>query len=380
MNKLALCIAGILGLAACKEGCGPAAGSGASGVKVGLVTDVGGRGDESFNDSALRGLEMWAAGKKYTASGYQPLPDAEFQASITPDLKNEGIAHLSVTPVVLQAKASEDYEPDLELLVSEKVSLTVGVGFMLENAIEATAKKRPEGRFLLIDSPILDAQNKPYQLPNVMTAVFRENESCFLVGAVAALASRTGKVGFVGGMEIPIIKRFEAGFVAGLKVVNPEVSAQAKRVYTGNFDDSASGKRVALDLYNQGVDVVFHAAGAGGIGVIQAAKEQNKFAIGCDADQAHLAPANVLTSTLKHVDYAVYRAIKSVVEKKFQPGDAVLGLRDGGVGVAPITLDFPGKDAAIARVEKLRKAVIEGQIKVPAAIDELDRWSPPTSE
>src|SRR6185503_5664127 len=246
MKKLALCIAGILGLAACKEGSGPSAGSGASELKIGLITDVGGRGDQSFNDSALRGLEMWAAGKKDTANGYQPLPDAELQASITPDLKNEGIARLSVTPVVIHAKAHEDYEPDLDLLVNEKVSLAVGVGFMLENAIEAAAKKHPESRFLLIDSPLLDAKNEPYQLPNVMTAVFRENESCFLAGAVAGLATRSGKVGFVGGMEMPIIKRFEAGFVAGLEVVNPEVASQAKRVYTGNFDDSTSGKRAAL--------------------------------------------------------------------------------------------------------------------------------------
>ena len=380
MKKLALFLACLFSLAACKDSSGPSSGSGPSEVKIGLITDVGGRGDESFNDSALRGLEMWAAGKKYAVSGYQPLPNAEFQASITPDLKNEHIAHLGVSPVILQAKAHEDYEPDLDLLVKEKVSLTIGVGFMLENAIEATAKKHPESRFLLIDSPILDAQNKPYTLPNVMTAIFRENESCFLAGAVAGLASKSGKVGFVGGMEIPIIKRFEAGFVAGLKIVNPELAAQAKRVYTGNFDDSASGKRIALDLYNQGVDVVFHAAGSGGLGVIQAAKEQNKFAIGCDADQAHLAPKNVITSTLKHVDYAVYRAIKAVADKKFAPGDAVLGLRDGGVGLTSITVDFPGKDAGLAKVEKLRKAVMAGQIKVPATIDELNSWTPPKLE
>jgi basic membrane protein A len=379
MNKLALCVAGLLSLAACKDR-EPAAGAAASGVKIGLITDVGGRGDQSFNDGALRGLEMWAAGKKYTPSGYQPLPAAEFQASITPDLKSVGIAPLPITPVVLQAKAQEDYEPDLDLLVNEKVSLAVGVGFMLENATEAAAKKHPDSRFLLIDSPLLDAQNKPYQLPNVMTVVFRENESSFLAGAVAGLASKSGKVGFVGGMELPIIKRFEAGFVAGLKAVNPEAAAQAKRVYTGNFDDSASGKRAALDLYNQGIDIVFHAAGAGGLGVIQAAKEQNKLAIGCDSDQAHMAPTNVITSALKHVDYAVYTAAKSIVDKNFKAGDTVLGLREGGVGLAPLTGDFPGKDAAAARVEKLRQAVIAGQIKVPATLEELGSFNAPKVE
>lgn len=381
MNKLAFCIAGLLSLVACKENREPAAGAdGVKSVKIGLITDVGGRGDQSFNDGALRGLEMWAAGKKYTPSGYQPLPDAELQASITPDLKSAGITPLSITPVVLQAKAQEDYEPNFNVLVGEKVSLAVGVGFMLENAIEASAKKHPDSRFLLIDSPLLDAQNKPYQLPNVMTVVFRENESCFLAGAVAGLATKSGKVGFVGGMEMPLIKRFEAGFIAGIKAVNPEAAAQAKRVYTGNFDDSSSGKRAALDLYNQGVDVVFQAAGAGGLGVIQAAKEQGKFAIGCDSDQSHMAPATVITSALKHVDYAVYSASKSVVDQKFKAGDTVLGLRDGGVGLAPITVDFPGKDAAVARVEKLRQAIIAGQIKVPATLDELAGFAPPTVE
>jgi basic membrane protein A len=379
MHKLAFGIAGLLSLAACKASNDPPAGAASaagSGIKVGLITDVGGRGDQSFNDGALRGLEMWAAGKKYAASGYQPLPDPEFQASITPDLKSAGIAHLPVTPVVLQAKAQEDYEPDLNLLVSEKVDLAVGVGFMVENAVEASAKKHPGTRFLLIDSPILDAQNKPYQLPNVMTVVFREHEGSFLAGALAGLATRTGKVGFVGGMELPLIKKFEAGFVAGLKTTNPQAAEQSKRVYTGSFDNSAAGKRAGLDLYNQGIDIVFHAAGADGLGVIQAAKEQNKLAIGVDSDQSHLAPQNVLTSMVKHVDYAIYLATKAVADKKFQAGDTVLGLSNGGVGLAPITVDFPGKEAAVAKIEKLKEAVVAGKIKVPATVEELKSFTP----
>jgi basic membrane protein A and related proteins len=380
MNKLALCIAGLLSLAACKDRSEPAAGGGAAGAKIGLITDVGGRGDQSFNDGALRGLEMWAAGKKYAAGGYQPLSDAEFQASIPPDLKSAGLTRLSITPVVLQAKAQEDYEPDLNLLVTEKVELAIGVGFMVENAVEASAKKHPQTRFLLIDSPILDAQNKPYKLPNVMTVVFQEHEGSFLAGALAGLATKSGKIGFVGGMELPLIKKFEAGFIAGIKTTNPKAADEAKRVYTGSFDNSSAGKRAGLDLYNQGMDIVYHAAGADGLGVIQAAKEQNKLAIGVDSDQAHLAPQNVLTSMVKHVDYAVYTASKAVVEKKFQAGDTVLGLSNNGVGLAPVTIDFPGKDAALAKVEKLKQAVIAGKIKVPATLDELKTFSPPLVE
>jgi len=355
----------LAGLTACKGNQDSSTNAAASGIKIGLVTDVGGRGDESFNDSALRGLETWAADKKYTASGYQPLPANDRAQTIPASLKDASIAPLGVSPVVLTSKAQEDYEPNLDLLAKEKVRLAVGLGFMLENAIESAAKKHPETNFLLIDSQLLDAQNKPYTLPNVQTVVFRENEGSFLIGALAALATKNGKVGFVGGMELPIIKKFEAGFIAGVKMINAQAADEAKRVYTGNFDDSASGKRAGLDLYNQGVEIVYAAAGAGGIGVIQAAKEQGKLALGCDSDQAHLAPQNVLSSSIKHVDYAVYTAVKSTTAGSFQSGDRVLGLKEGGVDIAPVTLDFPNKQAALAKLEKLRKAVVDGQVKVP---------------
>ncbi|MCK6587421.1 MAG: BMP family ABC transporter substrate-binding protein [Polyangiaceae bacterium] len=390
MKKLALGLAaaatifGSIGGMGCKgdsdKPAGGAAGGAAGGVKIGLVTDVGGRGDQSFNDGALRGLEMWAAGKKYTAGGYQPLPEAELKASIPVSLQNSGIAPLGVTPVVLTSKAQEDYEPNLGLLVTEKVGLAVGVGFMIENALEAAAKKHTGTRFLLIDSPLLDAQNKPYTLPNVQTVVFREHEGSFLAGALAGLASSSGKVGFVGGMELPIIKKFEAGFIAGLKTVNAQAADQAKRVYTGSFDNSSAGKRAGLDLYNQGVDIVFHAAGADGLGVIQAAKEQNKLAIGVDSDQAHLAPQNVLTSMVKQVDYAIYTAVKSVADNTFKAGDRVLGLKENGVGLAPVKIDFPNKQAALDKVEKLRTAIVEGKIKVPATLEELQSFTPPPIE
>lgn len=379
MRLRPLLLALALSSIACPRG-GDKGAAGKPGLKIGLVTDVGGRGDESFNDGALRGLEMWVAGKKYTAGGYQPLGDADFQASIPPDLKTAPIAHFECTPVVLQAKAQEDYEPDLDLLVGEKVDLAVGVGFMLENAVEAAAKKHPQSRFLLIDSPILDSQNKPYLLPNVMTVVFRENEGSFLAGALAGIATKTGKVGFVGGMEIPLIKKFEAGFLAGVKTVNPQAAETAKRVYTGSFDDPTAGKRLALELYNQGVDVIFHAAGHDGLGVIQAAKEQDKLVIGVDSDQAHLAPKNVLTSMVKRVDYAVYLAARSVKDGKFTAGDTVLGLKAGGVGLAPVGVDFPGKEAALAKVEALKKQIVAGKLAVPATIDEYKKFTPPPSE
>jgi basic membrane protein A len=302
------------------------------------------------------------------------------QASVPQSLKASSVAPLGVTPVVVASKAQEDYEPNLGLLVSEKVDLAVGAGFMIENALEAAAKKYPNTRFLLIDSPILDAQSKPYTLPNVQTVVYREHESGFLAGVLAGLATKTGKVGFLGGMEIPLIKKFEAGYVAGLKTVNPQAAAAAKRVYTGSFDNTSAGKRVALDLFNQGIDIVCAAAGGDGVGAIQAAKEQNKFVIGVDSDQSHLAPQNVLTSMIKQVDYTIYDTIKALAANKFQPGDRTLGLKEGGVDLAPVRVDFPNKEAALARVAKLKQAVIQGSIKVPATLEELATFTPPSAE
>ena len=194
----------------------------AAALRIGLVTDVGGRGDQSFNDGALRGLEMWAAGKRYSTKGYQPLAADELKQSIPDDLRSTAaIRLLNVEPVVLQAKQQEDYEPNLQILVEDDVKLAVGVGFMLENAIEAVAKKNPSTRFLLIDSPILDEKGTPYSLPNVRTVTFRENEGTFLVGAVAGLVTRSNVVGFVGGMQSPLIRKFEAGFRAGVLTTNP---------------------------------------------------------------------------------------------------------------------------------------------------------------
>src|SRR5215510_4381225 len=192
-------------------------------LKVGLVTDVGGRGDQSFNDSALRGLELWAAGKKFAGSGWRDATAEEIKASIPLELANlqPPIERLPIAPLVLQSKAQEDYEPNLQLLVDQDVGLTIGTGFMLENAVKTVARRNPGARFLLIDSPLLDAQGKPYTAPNVRSVIFREEEGSFLVGALAGLATQVKRVGFVGGMEIPLIKKFEAGFRAGVAATNP---------------------------------------------------------------------------------------------------------------------------------------------------------------
>ncbi|MDC0709705.1 BMP family ABC transporter substrate-binding protein [Stigmatella sp. ncwal1] len=351
--------------------------------KVGLITDVGGRGDNSFNDAGLRGLEIWAAGKKYEGGKYVPASPEDIQKTLTPDLLTlqPPISPQAIEPLVIQSKSPEDYEPNLQLLVDQGADLSVGNGFMLESAVETVAKRNPKSQFLLIDSPLLDAAagNKPYTLPNVRTVTFKEQEGSFLVGALAGLVTKTGKVGFVGGMEVPLIKRFEAGYRAGVKTTQPKAAEALLAVYSGSFDNVAAGKQVAQDLIAKGADVIYHAAGADGLGVIKAVEEARAagkavYAIGVDSDQSHLAPEAVLTSMLKHVDLAVYEAAKDLAAGKFTAGDQLLGLKEGGVGYAAVRVDFPGKAEALQKVEALRQRVIAGEIKVPASVDEVSAF------
>ncbi len=343
-------------------------------LKVGLVTDVGGRGDHSFNDSALRGLELWGAGKKVEGGSYKDASPEELKETLQQDLATRGIAPVGVTPVVLQSKVPEDYEPNLQLLVDQGVSLAIGVGFMLENAVETVAKRNPDAQFLLIDSPLVAADGKTYTLPNVRTVMFREEQGSFLVGALAGLVTKGNKVGFVGGMEVPLIKKFEAGFRAGVAATNPKATVLVN--YTGSFDNVAAGKQVGQDLVTKGADIVYHAAGSDGLGVIQAVKEARAagkpvFVIGVDSDQSHLAPEAVLTSMLKRVDLGVYEAVRDLSQGKLQGGDVVLGLKEGGVSYAPVRVEFPGKAEALQKVEELRTKVVNGEIQVPTNPSQL---------
>src|SRR5204863_7829951 len=231
-------------------------------------------------------------------------------------------------------------------------------------ATRSVAARNPKTRFLLIDSPVLDASGKPTTAPNVRSVVFREHEGTFLAGALAGRLTRS-KVGFVGGMQLPLIRKFETGFRAGVRQVNPAVEILV--AYTGTFDDERKGIEVGHDLYQRGCDIVFHAAGLDGLGVIKAAQQAGKLVIGVDSDQAHVAPRNVLTSMVKHVDMAVYLAVKDVLEGRFSGGDLVLGLREGGVGLAPVGKMVPEaqREPALAQVEKLREAIIAGKLTAP---------------
>jgi basic membrane protein A len=353
---------------------------------VGIALDVGGRGDQSFNDGALRGVEGLAAGVKSTAHGYVSLTDAEYAAIVPSDLS--AVAHLPIPPpLVLSGKAQEDYEPNLQLLVDQGVELTIAVGFMMEPAVRAVSLRNPNAKFLLLDSPVLDETGKkPVVRPNVRAVVFREQEGSFLAGVLAGELTRTGKVGFVGGMQLPLILKFEAGFRAGVRAVNPDAEKNMLVAYTGTFDDEKKGVEVGGDLYAKGCDIVFHAAGLDGLGVIKAAEKAHKLVIGVDSDQSKVAPHNVLTSMVKHVDVAVYQGISDQLAGKFAGGDVTLGLKEGGVGLAPLGGDaIPEitnemKAGAIADINKLTQAVITGRITVPATIADLGPFQPVSPE
>ncbi|WNG19696.1 BMP family protein [Cystobacter fuscus] len=349
-------------------------------TRVGLVLSLGGRGDQSFNDSALRGLEEWAAGVKYEGGGYKELGPEERQASLQGSLgqdlarRDSPVEPLGITPVVLQSRVAEDYEPNLQLLADQGVPLSLAVGFQLENAVETAAQRDPEMHFLLVDSPLLSAQGEPYTLPNVRTVVFREEEGCYLVGALAGLATKTNKVGFVGGMEIPLVKRYEAGFRAGVAATNPKARVVAN--YTGSFTHFALGKQVGQDLLTKGSDVIFAAAGVDGLGAIQAVKEardegKTVYVLGVDSDPSHLAPKAVLSAVIKRVDLVVYEAVRDQVRGQFRGGTQTLGLKEGGIAYAPVRLDFPGKDEALRTLESLKAKIIAGEIQVPTHPSQL---------
>ncbi|HVO31435.1 MAG TPA: BMP family ABC transporter substrate-binding protein [bacterium] len=303
-------------------------------VKVGLVFDIGGRGDNSFNDSADRGLER---------------------------AKKE----LGAEVEVLEPGDGSDRESALRQLASKNPDVVFGVGFLFTDDVNRVAADFPKVHFACVDYTVDPKKPIP---PNVAALKFKEEEGSFLVGALSALVSKTHKVGFVGGMEIPLIKKFEAGFKAGVAAIDPKTGVMVKYAgVTGDaFKNPAKGKELALAIYGQGADVIFHASGSTGQGVFTAAKEQNKLAIGVDSDQQALAPGHVLTSMVKHVDVAVFETVKAAKAGKFQAGVQTFDLKSGGVDYV---YDDKNKalipDAARAKVEELRGKIVGGQIQVP---------------
>ncbi len=321
-----------------------------SDLKVGLVTDVGGVGDQSFNMMANQGLEK---------------------------AKSE----LGVEAMLVESQQASDYSSNLQRMAEKGCKLVFAVGFSLAPAVKEIAARYPDTQFAIIDSAEPAASN-------VANLVFKEEEGSFLVGMLAGGMSKSGKIGFVGGMEIPLIKKFEAGYRAGARTANPSVTVSAK--YTNNWTDVSKGKELALSLFNEGADVVMHASGQCGLGVIEAAKQKGPgfWAIGVDADQDHLgtadsknpaAPSRVLTSMLKRVDTAVFDTVKHVSDGSFKGGQQIFGVKDGGVGLSPLRYtkaDIPEK--LLAEVARMEKAIAAGEVKPPSTLEEESAFKAPT--
>jgi len=332
LRRSAMLAGCLLSLAALAGGCGPASDQKAAGgpLRVGMVFDIGGKGDRSFNDSAYRGLMR---------------AEEEF-----------GIAAVEFEP-----GQDSDREQGLRKLAERGFDLIIGVGFLFTEAIRSVAADYPNVHFALVDGQV-DG------LANVASLVFREEEGSFLVGALAAMNSKSGIIGFVGGMEVSLIKRFEAGYRAGAQAVRPEIQVLVNYagVTPSAFADPVKGKELALSQMGRGADVVFHASGTTGNGVIEAAREKGRLAIGVDSNQDYMAPGFVLTSMEKRVDNAVFETIRALRAGSFSGGIHEFGLATGGVGY---TLDEhnagligPGQKAT---ADSLAAEIIAGRIKVP---------------
>ena len=304
-------------------------------LKVGLVFDVGGRGDKSFNDSAYRGLER---AKKELGVSFEYIEPGE----------------------------GADRESALRLLASGDAVLIFGIGFLFTDDITAIAKDFPDKKFACVDYAVNPGQPIP---PNLIALKFREEEGSFLVGALAALKSETGKIGFVGGMKIPLIKKFEAGYIAGAKYAKPnaEVFVAYAGVTANAFKNPSKGKELALSQYSKGADIIFHASGSTGLGVFEAAREMNRLAIGVDSDQYSEAPGHVLTSMIKDVDVAIYETIESVQNGTFKGGVRMLGVAEGGIGYVydNNNQELIGESIR-SKVEELKEKIISGEILVPS--------------
>ena len=319
---------------------GAAAPSTAGAVNVGIVFDMGGRGDKSFNDGAYLGAER-----------------AE---------KELGIHVRFIEP-----GEGSDREAGLRLLAAEGMDIVIGVGFIFTDDLTQLAKEYPNTKFAGVDYSVgQDKDGKVIPPPaNLAALKFREEQGSFLVGAIAALVGRSKKVGFVGGMNFPLIHKFEVGYAAGVKAVCPdcEVLSQYAGVTPEAFRNPGKGKELALSQYQQGVNVIFHASGSTGLGVFEAARQTGKLAIGVDADQYNEAPGYVLTSMVKGVDNAVFDTIKRVKESRFKGGIYQYGLAEGGVGyVFDKNNEKLIPPAVRARVESLRQDIIAGRISVPS--------------
>jgi basic membrane protein A and related proteins len=308
-------------------------------LRLAMVTDTGGLGDRSFNDGAYRGLT-----------------DAK--------------AELHADIAVLQSRSAADYQPNLTVLANKEYDEIFAVGFLMARDVDEVSSRFPTRNFAIIDAVV--------DQPNVASITFREQEGSFLAGAVAAMASKTKTIAFIGGIDIPLLRKFEAGYAAGARQIDPAVNVLVK--YVGSFDDPAAGKEIGGVLLSQNADVVYVAAGKAGLGALEQIKDhEGAYGIGVDVDQDAIYPGKILTSMVKRVDIGVLTISKTAATGKVPHGHVELGLKDGAIGLTDFKYTRKAlTPAQFAELGRLRSAIIAGKIVPPQTREQLAAFKPVT--
>ena len=288
-----------------------------------MVTDVGGVNDGSFNQSAWEGLQR--AQKE-----------------------------LGIQAKYLESKTDADYIPNIETLVDDDYDLIICIGYQLADALRTEAEANPDKKFAIVDDASIE-------LDNVACLMFEQAQASYLVGYIAGKTTKTNTTGIVIGMATDVMNEFGYGYLAGVKDANPDANILQNNV--NSFADTGAGKTAANNMVANNADVIFHAAGGTGLGVIDAAKEAGIWAIGVDSDQSKVAPKTILTSAMKRVDNAVYDEAKAVLDGEYKAGVKTYTLKDGGVDIAPTTDNLP--EELLKEVEDVKAKIIAGEIKVP---------------
>jgi len=329
MNKkqwlgLGLVTVAAFGLAACGNRASRSDSSNAkTDLKAAIVTDTGGVDDKSFNQSAWEGLQR--AQKE-----------------------------LGIQAKYLESKTDADYIPNIETLVDDDYDLIICIGYQLADALRTEAEANPDKKFAIVDDASIE-------LDNVACLMFEQAQASYLVGYIAGKTTKTNTAGFVIGMATDVMNEFGYGYLAGVKDANPDANILQNNV--NSFADTGAGKTAANNMVANNADVIFHAAGGTGLGVIDACKEAGIWAIGVDSDQSKVAPKTILTSAMKRVDNAVYDEAKAVLDGEYKAGVKTYTLEDGGVDIAPTTDNL--SEELLKEVEDVKAKIVAGEIKVP---------------
>ncbi|GAE93285.1 unspecified monosaccharide ABC transport system [Gracilibacillus boraciitolerans JCM 21714] len=316
--------------------------------KVAMVTDIGGVDDKSFNQSAWEGIKAWGEENGLA--------------------KGEGFDYA-------QSNEKADYMPNITRFVRDEYNLIFGIGFELKEDIQTASDQYPETNFAIVDDVV--------EAPNAASITFKENQGSFLVGVAAAMKTKSNKIGFVGGVDSPLIKKFESGFIAGAKSVNPDIEVDVQ--YAESFADAAKGKLIATNMYDSGVDVIYHASGATGNGVFNQAKDMKQnnpekeiWVIGVDRDQHDEGQINdhnvTLTSMVKRVDVAVQDVATRGMNGEFPGGELLqYGLEEDGISYAK-TNEEAMTEEIISAVDEWKEKLLSGEVKAPQTIEELETY------